>query len=243
MSKRFRGKSCIQCLTNPSTATGDHVFAREFFPESARADLPKVPACEPCNNEKSRLEHYLTAVLPFGGRHADAHSNLQELVPARLAKNAKLHRELAHGRGIVLTEERPGLRVLAMTLPFDSDRLHLLFGFIAKGLLWHHWAAALQPHHDLKVVSLTKFDDAGFSPFLGRNAKQRVRADLGNGAFCYEGAQGADYPEFSIWKISVFGGLKLCGDPAAPLEEVTGLGIITAERQFLLRPNVIAIFG
>ena len=66
MSKRFRDKPCVYCLTNPSTTTGDHVFAREFFPEAARANLPKVPACESCNNEKSHLEHYLTAVLPFG---------------------------------------------------------------------------------------------------------------------------------------------------------------------------------
>jgi len=243
MSKRFRDKPCAYCLTNPSTATGDHVFAREFFPEAARANLPKVPACESCNNEKSRLEHYLTAVLPFGGRHADALSNLQELVPSRLAKNAKLHRELAYGRGITLTEDQPGLCVPTMTLPFDSDRLHQLFGFIAKGLLWHHWAVALQAHHDLKVVSLTKFGEASFSAFLRLNAKQRVRCVLGNGAFSYEGAQGTDYPEFSIWKISVYGGLKLCGDPTAPMEEVTGLGIVTAERQFLQRPNVIAIFG
>jgi hypothetical protein len=164
--------------------------------------LPKVPACESCNNEKSRLEHYLTAVLPFGGRHADALSNLQEFVPGRLAKNAKLHRELAPGRGITLTEEQPGLRVPTMTLPFDSDRLHRLFGFIAKGLLWHHWAVALQAHHDLKVVSLTGFGEASFSAFLGLNAKQRVRCVLGNGASSYEGAQGIDYPEFSIWKIS-----------------------------------------
>ena len=243
MSKRFRDKPCVYCLTNPSTTTGDHVFAREFFPEAARANLPKVPACESCNNEKSHLEHYLTAVLPFGGRHADALSNLQELVPGRLAKNAKLHRELAHGRGITLTEEQPGVRVPTMTLPFDSDRLHQLFGFIAKGLLWHHWAVALQAHHDLKVGSLTKFGETSFSASLDLNAKQRVRCVLGNGAFSYKGVQGTNYPEFSIWKISVYGGLKLCGDPTAPMEVVTGLGIITAERQFLQRPNVIAIFG
>lgn len=243
MSKRFRGKPCVYCLTGLSTATGDHIFAREFFPEAARANLPKVPACESCNNEKSRLEHYLTAVLPFGGRHEDALSNLQELVPGRLAKNAKLHRELVAGRGITLTEERPGLHVPTMTIPFDSDRLHQLFGFIAKGLLWHHWAVALQAHHDLKVVSLTGFGEASFSTFLGLNAKQRIRCALGNGAFSYEGAQGTDYPEFSIWKISIYGGLKLCGDQTAPTEEVSGLGVITAERKFFERPNVAAIFG
>jgi hypothetical protein len=178
-----------------------------FFPESF-SRRPRERTCRRFRlasraTTKNRVEHYLTAVLPFGGRHADALRNLQELVPGRLAKNAKM--QLAHGRGITLTEEQPGLRVPTMTLPFDSDRLHQLFGFIAKGLLWHHWAVALQAHHDLKVVSLTKLGEASFAAFLGLNAKQRVRCVFGNEAFCYEGAQGTNYPEFSIWKISVYG--------------------------------------
>jgi hypothetical protein len=84
VSQRFRGKLCIYCLSNTSTSTGDHVFARAFFPESERADLPKVSACERCNSEKSKLERYLTAVPPFGGRRADALANLQGLAPPRL---------------------------------------------------------------------------------------------------------------------------------------------------------------
>jgi hypothetical protein len=71
----------------------------------------------------------------------------------------------------------------------------------------------------------------------------RVRSDLGNGAFSYEGAQGTDYPEFSIWRFSIFGGLKLCGDPATPSEELVGLGAITAKQEFLDRLAVIQIFG
>jgi len=101
----------------------------------------------------------------------------------------------------------------------------------------------LQAHHDLKVVSFTEFGETSFSALLGLNAKQRVRSTLVNGAFSYEGAQSTDYPEFSIWRISIYGGLKCCGDPMTPMEEASGLGIITAERQFLQRPNVIAIFG
>lgn len=243
MSKRFRGKPCVYCLVNGSTQTGDHVFAREFFPDSARANLPKVPACERCNNEKSSLEHYLTSVLPFGGRHADALANLENMVPPRLARNLRLHRELAKGRGVAMTEERPGLHMPTMTLPFDSDRLHQLFGFVVKGLLYHHWGVLLLPSHGLRVMSLTKFGDTSFSTFLGMNAKERVRSDLGKGAFSYEGAQGTDYPEFSIWRFSIFGGLKLCGDPATPSEELVGLGAITAKREFLDRPAVIQIFG
>jgi hypothetical protein len=88
-----------------STRTGDHVFARSFFLEHRRENLPKVPACTVCNNEKSKLEHYLATVLPFGGRHDDAHRNLEELVPSRLGGNARLHRELAEGQEIAEIEQ------------------------------------------------------------------------------------------------------------------------------------------
>ena len=91
MRKRFKGKTCVYCGVAPSTTTGDHVFAREFFINVRRGNLPKVPACEGCNHEKSKLEHYLTAVLPFGGRHTDSAQNLSTLVEPRLAKNAKLY--------------------------------------------------------------------------------------------------------------------------------------------------------
>jgi hypothetical protein len=51
-------------------------FARGFFVETRRDRLPKVPACQPCNQVKSGLEHYLATVLPFAGRHADAPASL-----------------------------------------------------------------------------------------------------------------------------------------------------------------------
>jgi hypothetical protein len=113
MSKRFKGKTCVYCGAAPSTTTGDHVFAREFFINVRRGNLPKVPACEACNHEKSKLEHYLTAVLPFGGRHTDSAQNLSTLVEPRLAKNAKLHSALSVGQGRVWSREG-GLLVPAM---------------------------------------------------------------------------------------------------------------------------------
>jgi hypothetical protein len=41
-------------------------------PVAYRSQIPQVPACIRCNRDKSDLEHYLTAVLLFGGRHANA---------------------------------------------------------------------------------------------------------------------------------------------------------------------------
>jgi|ERR1700722_1420649 len=71
MSKKFKGMQCAYCLDAVAT-TVDHVFSREFFLVEDRGYLPEAPACKACNDEKSRMEHYLTAVLPFGGRHDQA---------------------------------------------------------------------------------------------------------------------------------------------------------------------------
>src|SRR5881394_1954463 len=102
MTKRFRGETCVYCAREQAATTGDHVFARQFFLSDDRVDLPKVASCERCNNDKSKLEHYLTTVLPFGGRLATASRILNEMVPGRLAKNARLHRELAANQGSIL---------------------------------------------------------------------------------------------------------------------------------------------
>ena len=65
MSKKFKNKMCVYC-GEAKSATADHVFSRELLLKAHRGDLPKVPACESCNHEKSVLEHYVSAILPFG---------------------------------------------------------------------------------------------------------------------------------------------------------------------------------
>src|SRR3990167_5183701 len=97
MSKKYKGKTCVYCQERPSIRQGDHVFSRELFLESERANLIKVPACDECNNDKSKHEHYLTSLLPFGGLHVDAKEHLSTMVPPRLEKNQKLKRELNAG--------------------------------------------------------------------------------------------------------------------------------------------------
>ena len=58
MSKKYKGKICAYCGT-ATADTEDHVLARQFFTEDEHGNLPKAPACSVCNNEKSKLEHYL----------------------------------------------------------------------------------------------------------------------------------------------------------------------------------------
>jgi ribosomal protein L40E len=94
MKKNFKGKICAYC-GSAQAATDDHIFARSLFLEGDRPDLPKAPACRKCNEAKSKLEHYVTAVLPFGGRHPQAGENLLKMVPRRLDKNRRLGQEMA----------------------------------------------------------------------------------------------------------------------------------------------------
>ena len=105
MPKGLTGQPCAYCRTGPSTAQGDHVFPRTFFLESKRGDLPKVPACKQCNDEKSRLEHYLATVLPFGGRHADASVNLEE---QSFSQNAGQRVSVDLGEGTIRYEGAQG---------------------------------------------------------------------------------------------------------------------------------------
>jgi hypothetical protein len=42
-------------------------------------------------------------------------------------------------------------------------------------------------------------------------AKARVKGNIGDGALVYEGAQGTDNPQVSIWKVSLYGGVKMAG--------------------------------
>lgn len=244
MSKKYKDKPCIYCQSSPSTRTGDHVFAREFFLEEQRGNLPKVPACERCNNEKSKLEHYLTATLPFGGVQSEAARHLAELVPDRLANNARLHRELRDGHGGAVMTDGAGQEQSVMTLPFDGQILHDLFHFIVRGVLFYHWRVALGPEHDSRVISVTQAGEEAFAHFLSKLlVQQSIANDLGNETFVYEGQQGKDDPALTVWKFSVFGGALLAGRGEDQRATTTGLRVVTARREVLVRPAVINVFG
>src|ERR1035438_8357383 len=126
MKNSFRGLPC-DCCGAPAT-TDDHVIAAKFFLEPQRGNLPEVPACQRCNNEKSHLEDYLMVVLGFGAMHPDAKVNLDTLVPRRLENNLRLKRDLEAGY-----DASSGA-----SIPFNHEKLEKLLAMIAQGLAWHH---------------------------------------------------------------------------------------------------------
>jgi len=153
------------------------------------------------------LEHYLTAVLGFGAQHSDALVNLDTLVRKRVLKNAKLHKQLAEG----LT--RSG----GTTIPFDPIPLEKLFAMIAKGLLWYHWQTLLEPGYAATSAVFSALGESLFNQmFNGWNTPRRVKHDLGDGTFYYEGAQATDCPQCSIWRFSMYGGVVFGDDSKQP---------------------------
>jgi hypothetical protein len=134
ISKKYKGKICVYCQERPSIRQGDHVFSRELFLESERANLIKVPVCDKCNNDKSKYEHYLTSLLPFGGLHVDAKEHMSTLVPQRLERNQKLKRDLGAGMGYVTRADENGNEIRVLTVPFSGEIYTGLFEFIVKAL-------------------------------------------------------------------------------------------------------------
>lgn len=200
MSKKYKNKTCVYCAEHISVTT-DHIFAREFFLKSQRQNLPQVPACERCNNEKSKLEHYLTAVLPFGGNHDRAKENLTEMVPKRLARNKKLHGELRCGMSYFEKGETKDL-----VLPLKGDRISKLFSYIAKGTTWFHWQTIIASNSHIKSMVLTETGQEFFKYLFSLSAKNRISNNVGDGTFSYVGTQVANPEQMTVWMFGIFGG-------------------------------------
>lgn len=230
MSKRFKGKTCVYCAAESASATGDHVFAREFFPLDARENLPKVPACQRCNNEKSKLEHYLTAVLPFGGNMAASSRILSEMVPGRLARNAKLHQHLAKNQGSILINRR-GVVQMALTVPIEADQLQGLFRYIVRGLAAHHFETILPTDYFVGVGILTGFGESLVGPMLQRNGRAKVQGSVGGGVFKYAGVQAVDDASLTVWCFKAYGGVTFGGDPGDTTEATPRIWAISSQRE------------
>lgn len=230
MKADFDGTKCVYCGVR-TAETVDHVFARKFFLESRRSDLPQVPACSRCNGIKANLEGYLMTVLPFGGRHADALANLNHLVPPRLRGNRKLHAQLARNASKIWSKTGSGFHVQSMALPIELAKIVDLFTYIVRGLLFHHWNVMLGEDDSCEVILPASAGQAMLGRFMLMNAKAHAHRDLGCGTFIYQGIQGLDDDRISIWRFSVYGDITLTDDTAGGAEEPMQVGALTGPKR------------
>lgn len=228
MSKKYQGKRCVYCGAQESTSA-DHVFARSLFLKRHRSGLPQVPACEPCNRDKALLEHYLTALLPFGGRHETAHERLLTDVGQRLSKNRALHSRLRQGERRVFSKEGE-LILPVMAMPVDAVSVLRWCDYVAKGLAAYHWQCVLGMDCSVGSISLTAAGEREFDRIMTTYASGAVRKDLGAGTVVYEGAALAFKPHASIWRISLYGGVRFTdSDNQTDVSECFGMVIVPVE--------------
>lgn len=208
MGKSYKGVPCVYCQEREAS-TDDHVIAKGFFPKDKRGYLPKVPTCSECNNAKSKLEHVLTAIMPFGAQHGDAAKAL-EMAVRRLAKNNKLHGWLAAGVSYAMRSINGRPWRVEMSIPFDHRVIEKLCEVMVKGLAYHHWKITLGPDHFVRASYLNEAGRQRFDPFFA-GAGAKVQQDFGDGVFAYEGVQSQDCSELTLWKMSIYG-VEVGGD-------------------------------
>lgn len=236
MGKGYTGLVCVYCGEHTAD-TADHVIARAFFLENKRHSIPKVPACRSCNSTKSRLEHVLTATLPFGARHADASEALGK-VGARLAKNQKLSVDLASKREFSLRSVDSGPWFWEMDVPVDHKAIEELGQFLVKGLAFHHWNVVLGSDDFVRASFLNVMGRHLFEPLFSKTAARKVKQDLGQGVFVYEGVQSNARHELTLWKMSLFSA-EFRGDPSLTGDRSSTLYGISAPKGWTVTEQIL----
>ncbi len=206
-NNKYKNRDCAYCGGVGISETADNVFAKGFFSINRREHLPKIPACDKCNNAKSSLENDLMPYLAFGGRHVDAYDNLSIATPPRLKSNAKINQKIRQGMSEELISKN-GILQKRMTVPFEGKKLQELFSYIVKGLAWFHMGVLLNESHTARAGYVTSDVEELFNGFMAGSAKKRASNALGIDTFKYEGLQLEQNPEMTIWKFSIFGGIE-----------------------------------
>lgn len=209
MGKGFQDKTCVYCGGVSSTA--DHVFARELIPMTARGNLPKVASCSPCNSRKATLEHYLATVLPFGGNHPANPEMLVNDVSRRLAKNQRLHRELAADMTKVRWIES-GQEQSSIAIPMDTELLLKYLTFVARGLAAHHWNVVIPASYRVGANFVIPEQDQILRDLFVTDGSGYARGNIGDGLIMYEGRQGKNEPYLTLWRFLIFQGMRFGRD-------------------------------
>jgi hypothetical protein len=228
-SKRFIGKQCAYCSRFGISKTADHVFARQFFVEKDRQNLPKVPCCEDCNGSKSALENYALTVLPLGSRHCDAKAYSEANIERRLRRNDAIRSRLSLQHTGLWEQQSNGLLLPIMSVDIDQEKICALFALIVKGLFMFHWGLALNEKWlaDVTIIK-PEGEKTVFGTLLEKigPAQEVVQSNLGRGTFAYAGVRSATARWFSLWQFTIFRELQF-SNATVPNRAFTKLSVVT----------------
>ena len=211
-SKKYKGKPCAYCGVATSS-TADHVFSRALFPVGFRADLPKAPACQACNNVKSGLESYLSTVLPFGSDHPAGLVGQVAKIKRRLFRQAGVLKGLRNDARITWVETAGGFRVPTLSLPLDGERFVQYIELGIRGLVWHESSVVLPPTYVVEVFTLAnEVFEAFAETVLALGSATKVDRSFAKGALKYTTAHAPDDPCFATWNLALYDGLGIASE-------------------------------
>lgn len=207
-SKKYKGKPCVYCVDRISI-DGEHIISRKFFPESFRENLPKAPSCKHCNSAKSKLEHYLTAVLPFSSDHITALKSQVEKINRRLNKNLPLKNELRTGIIPALFPAKNGSIEKTIAIPFRPENLIEYCEYLVRGLIWYEWNVIVPKHYVVQVMSLTQHGYGLFRDLLNLSPELKRQRSYADGGFSYTCTRNSTDGAFSAWHFKFYENIHL----------------------------------
>lgn len=231
-SRKFKGKPCVYCMEGISS-TADHVFPREIFEIADRDNIPKVPACERCNNEKSQLEHYLLSVLPFGGVHRNAEKSLSVDAERRLSRNNKLKSHLRNGMSYGLISRERDKRERRLRIPIDFDKLHLFSEFVCRGLLWHHWKCHVPKEYSVKAFTPSPTGLEFLQSLFNMSTAYRVSSNLGEDTVRYKGSMSEVDQCLSVWALQFLGGITVADEKQSFVFEHSAVAVLVGPKRLV----------
>ncbi|RYZ82676.1 MAG: hypothetical protein EOP06_21285 [Proteobacteria bacterium] len=131
---------CTYCgeLRKP---TKDHVIPKALFPKPYPLNMITVPACEDCNNAKSRDDDFLRDILTsdiYGSQSMEAQKVFKSKVLSSVNQNSSDFARLIIAQGRVEPfYSHGGIQLDSLpTAPLDTARIDRIFSTLIRGLYY-----------------------------------------------------------------------------------------------------------
>lgn len=80
---------------------------------------------------------------------------------------------------------------------------------MTRGLAAHHFGVVIPNAYYVGAGALASAAEPFMMALLAMNARAKVSRSIGDGLISYEGAQGTDDPNLTVWRYRIYGGIRL----------------------------------
>ena len=206
MPKRKLG-FCAYC-GNEALLTVDHVVPQGLFIPPLSPDMPKVRACEPCNNQKARSDSYLRDLL------VSSASAQRSPIAQQLTSNFR--RSVSRHQSDMAKDAAPG-HVVNVCTPGgiylgQANQIYLPTQPIKQALIWivrglHHSYLDETVPANARFHAIHVTDAAVVNPLLSEWARRGVAHQMrvaDGSVFTCIYAREPEHPETTLWHLTFY---------------------------------------